>query len=259
MTLRISAGARNYALHAGSLKNVYQGGKLKIYTGTQPATAEAAPTGTLLVTVTAASGAHTQEVRATGTITLSGSSGSVTACTANALAIIGAAVPFNTSLAITAADLAAAINDYNSEPKWSATSSGAVVTVIAPLGMGAAANGMVLDSTCTTLVGTDVNIGSTVAGVTAVNGLNFGAPSAGVMPKLSTQTWSGVAANSGTAGWFRFESAVTDSGALDSTESQFRMDGAISTSGAQLNMSSTTVTALATQTITSFPVTFPTS
>lgn len=259
MTLRISAAARNYALHTGSLKNVFQGGKLKIYTGTQPATAEAAPTGTLLATITDASGAHTQEVRATGTITLSGSSGTVDAVTANALPIIGAAIAFDTSLTITAAALAAAINNYNSEPKWTATSAAAVVTVIAPLGMGAGANGMVLDSTCTTLVGTDVNIGTTVAGVTAVNGLKFGAPSGGVMPKLSTQTWSGVAANSGTAGWFRFEGAVTDSGALDSTESQLRLDGAISTSGSQLNMSSTSITAAATQTITSFPVTFPTS
>lgn len=258
MTLRLSAALRNYILNGGSVKNALQGGKLKIYTGAQPATADAAPTGTLLATITDASGAHTQEVRATGTITLAGTSGSITACTANTEPIMGAtAVPFTTDLTTTAALLAVAINEFNSVPKYTATSSGAVVTVIAPRGVGAEVNGHVLDATCTTMTSTDVNIGSATAGVTAVNGLKFGVPAAGVMGLLTGQTWSGVAAATGTAGWFRFESPVADSGAADSTESQVRIDGAISTSGSQLNMSSTSITAAATQTITAFPLTMP--
>jgi hypothetical protein len=256
MTLRLSAATRNYLENGGSFKSAFQGGKLKIYSGSQPATADAAPTGTLLATITDASGAHTQEVRATGTVLLSGSSGSVSALTVNALAAIGAAVPFNTSLTQTAADLAAAVNDYNSVPKITASSSGATVTLYAPQGVGAGANGWVVDSTTSTLVGTDGNMAS---GVTAVNGLKFGTPAAGVMDKLAAQSWSGVAGSTGTAGWFRLEGPVADSAALDSTESQIRMDGAISTSGAQLNMSSTSITASATQTITSFPITLPTS
>jgi hypothetical protein len=195
-------------------------------------------------------------VLASGTVTLSGSSGTITAMTVNALSVIAAAVPFNTSLTQTASDLAAAVNSYPSVPKITASSSGAVVTFKAPQGVGTAANGWVVDSTCTTLVGTDVNMSG---GVSAVNGLKWSATAAGAIDKLATQTWSGVGLADGTAGWFRFEGPVADSGALDSTESQIRMDGAISTSGAQLNMSSTTVATAATQTITSLPVTFPAS
>lgn len=256
MTLRLSAGARNHICGKGSLKNAFQGGKLKIYSGSQPATADAAPTGTLLCTITDASGAHTQEVRASGTVTLSGSSGSITACTVNGLTVLGETVAFNTDLATTATDLAEAINEYNSVPKIEASASGAVVTLKAPPGVGAGANGWVVDSTTATLTGTDVNMS---AGVTAVNGLKFDKAAAGIMDKLDSQTWSGVAANSGTAGWFRLEGPVADSGALDTLEAQIRIDGAISTSGAQLNMSSTSITAAATQTITSFPITLPTS
>lgn len=256
MTLRLSTRMRNFILNGGSFKQAFKGGKLKIYSGSQPASADAAPTGTLLATITDASGAHTQEVRASGTITLSGSSGSVTAVTVNTLAVLGETVAFNTSLTQTAADLAEAINEFASVPKIEASSSGAVVTLYGPLGSGAGANTWVVDSTCTTLVGTDVDMSG---GVTSVNGLKFDKASAGAMDKLDSQTWSGVAANSGTAGYFRLEGPVADSGALDSTESQMRMDGAISTSGAQLNMSSTSITAAATQTITSFPITLPTS
>ena len=254
MTLRLSSGLRNHLLNGGSMKNALSGGKIKIYTGAQPSTADAAPTGTLLVTITDASGAHTQEVRATGTITLSGSSGSVTACTVNSLTVLGETVAFDTDLATTAANLAEAINEYPSVPKITATSSGAVVTLKAPPGVGAGANGWVVDSTCTTLVGTDVNMSG---GVTQVNGLKFDKASAGALDKLDSQTWSGVAGATGTAGWFRFEGPVADSGALDSSEVQVRLDGAISTSGSQLNMSSTSITTSATQTITSFPITLP--
>ena len=256
MTLRLSSGLRNALLNGGSLKQALSGGKLKIYSGSQPATADAAPTGTLLATITAASGSHTPEVRSSGTITLTGTAGSITAVTVNALSVLGETVPFNTDLSTTAADLAEAINEYPSVPKIEASASGAVVTLKAPRGVGAAANGWVVDSTCTTLVGTDVNMAS---GVTVVNGLQYDKAAAGVMDKLDSQTWSGVAGNSGTAGWFRLEGPEADSGALDSLESQIRVDGAISTSGAQLNMSSTSITAAATQTITSFPITLPTS
>lgn len=255
MTLRLSTGLRNFALAGGSVKDALQDGKVLIYSGAQPATADTAPSGTLLVTITAASGAHTAEVLATGTVTLnSGASGSIDTLTVNSVSIIDAAVAFDTSLTLTAAALALAINNAASNPEYSATSSGAVVTITAKRGSGAGPNGFVVASTVTTLTKTDANMAS---GVTAVNGLSFGVAAAGALIKLASQTWSGVAAATGTAGWFRFVGAVADSGATDSTESQVRLDGAISTSGAQLNMSSTSITSGATQTINSFPITLP--
>lgn len=254
MTLRLSTGLRNYIHQTGGVKKALQGGKLMIYSGAQPATADAAPTGTLLATITDASGAHTAEVLATGTVTLAGASGSITSITVNGIVINDASVPFNTTLTQTAADLATAINESHSSPEYTATSSGAVVTISAVRGSGAAPNTFAVAGTLVTMTATYAAMAS---GVTAVNGLKFGVSAAGVMGKRSSQTWSGVAGATGTAGWFRLVGAVADSGALDSSEAQVRLDGAISTSGSQLNMSSTSITSGATQTINSFPITLP--
>lgn len=255
MAIRFSTALSNFALARGSYKDALQGGQLLVYSGAQPATADAAPTGTLLCTFTAASAAHTNEVQATGTVTLNtGASGSVDAITVNSVAILDAAVPFNTTLTQTAADVAAAINNSASNPEYTATSSGAVITIKAKRGSGTGPNTFVVASTCTTITKTDVNL---AGGVDSVNGLKFGTPVAGVLPKHPTQVWTGVAAATGVAGWFRFVGPVADSGVLDSTASDVRMDGAISTAGAQINMTNTTITAGATETVASFPITLP--
>lgn len=257
MTLRLSTALRNAVLDGGSIKAALQGGKLMIYTGSQPSSADSAPTGTLLATITSSSGAHTAEVLATATVTLdSGAAGSINTLTVDGVSIIDTVVPFDTSLSVTAAALAAAINVNQSSPDYTATASGAVVSITAERGSGAGANGFVVTGTLTTLAATYANM---AGGVSSVNGLTFGKAAAGVLPKNTTQTWSGVAAASGTAGWFRFVGAVADSGAADTSESQVRLDGSVSTSGAQLNMNSTTITATATQTVTSFPMTLPTA
>lgn len=257
MALRLSSALRNFVLAGGSVKDALQGGKILIYSGAQPATADTAPSGTLLCTITAASGSPTAEVQASGTVTLStGASGSITALTVNSVSILDAAVPFNTSLTLTAADLATAINSSASNPEYTASSAGAVVTIRAKRGAGAGANGFVVASTATTITKVDVNLSG---GVTAVNGLAFGGAAAGVLSKHATQVWSGVAGATGTAGWFRFVGAVADSGITDTVEADVRMDGAISTSGAQINMSSTAITSGATQTIASMPITLPTA
>lgn len=255
MALRISTALRNFLLQHGSLKNGLQNGKIMLYTGSQPATADTAPSGTLLCTYTSNGGTHTAEVLATGTVTLTGgAAGSVDTITVDGISILPAAVPFNTSLTQTAADVAAAINLGVSSPEYTATSSGAVITISAMRGSGTAPNGFVVVSGATTITTADVNLSG---GVAAANGLEFDNAASGSITKKSTQTWSGVAAASGTAGWFRFVGSVADSLATDSTATQVRLDGAVSTSGQQLNLSSTTITAGATQTISSFTVTQP--
>jgi len=92
-----------------------------------------------------------------------------------------------------------------------------------------------------------------VAG-TFANGLNFGVVSAGVIAKETGDSWSGVAVATGTAGWFRFYANDVGDGA-DSTK--IRFDGAIATSGAQLNMSNTSVTSGGTTTIDTVAITLP--
>lgn len=90
----------------------------------------------------------------------------------------------------------------------------------------------------------------------APGGLRFGAPELGAIAKDPTEIWSGAAVASGTAGWFRFYANDLTTGQSDVAA---RFDGAISTSGAQLNMSSTALTSGATTTIDSFTVTMPAS
>ena len=142
------------ALVGGSLRDIYKRGVLRIYTGTQPTTADLAATGTLLLTITLASGAFT----------------------------------------------------------------GGAVT----------------------------------------NGLEFGAASSGSISKASTQTWSGLAAATGTAGWFRLYGNAADEASTPAISTTLpRLDGSIAISGAQLNMSSTTITSGATTTIDTFTVTLP--
>lgn len=60
----------------GSLKDIFKNGVLKIYSGSQPATADAAATGTLLATVTVGSGAFTAGQPANG-LSFGDSSGGV--------------------------------------------------------------------------------------------------------------------------------------------------------------------------------------
>ena len=56
MALKASTGLRNYTLDTGSLKAGLASGSLKIYSGAVPADADAAVTGTLLVTISESSG-----------------------------------------------------------------------------------------------------------------------------------------------------------------------------------------------------------
>lgn len=74
-------------------------------------------------------------------------------------------------------------------------------------------------------------------------GLSFAAAAAGgILTKTLAEAWSQTAATaSGTAGYFRLREA-TDSGLLLSTTA-VRLDGAIATSGAEMNLGSLTITA----------------
>ena len=262
MALRISPGLQNFIAEKGSWKTAFDNGSIEIYTGTQPATADLAVTGTLLVTLTSGGGAKTNEVASQGTLTLnSGASGSVDTLTVNSIEIMGSATPFNTSLTQTAADIALKCNRNPKNYLYHVTSSGAVITITALPGMGTLPNGWVVAATYTTIAGTAANMGSggaATAGVLAANGLllDYNA-TAGLITKDVTQTWSGTAVATGTAGWFRYKGSVVDAGALDSSAVFLRLDGNVATSGANMNMSSTSITSGALQTLSTFSFTVP--
>ena len=77
-------------------------------------------------------------------------------------------------------------------------------------------------------------------------GITFGDAADGVLSKTSGETWTGVGAADGTAGWFRL-CAYGDLGTDNETDC--RIDGSVATSGGQLNFSSLAFTTGATQTI----------
>lgn len=256
MTLRYSTAARNFMADRGSYKDAFQNGKIIIYTGAQPASADAAATGTILAVITDASGAHTPEVSATGTVTLTaGASGSVNTITLNGVNILGAAIPFNVSLTQTAIDCVTQINAYRQSNDYVASSVGAIITITATPGMGTIPNGLVLATTTTTIT---TAVTPMAGGVAPANGLKFGNAVAGVLSKLASQTWSGVNLATGTAGWYRQYGSVADTGVLDSTATFIREDGVVSTAGSEMVLSSTALTVAATTTISSDTLTIPT-
>jgi hypothetical protein len=269
MTLRFSPALQNFIAEGGSWKDALDDGSIEIYTGAQPATPDLAVTGTLLATITSASGAKTNEVKGTGVLTISGTtSGTVDTCTLMAIDILGGAVAHTGDHNTTATAVALKINRNPANKLVVASSTGAsgVVTLTAVPGMGVKLNSGALtftSTTCTTAV-TSTTFGSgtggSVVGVAAANGLRLDYnAAAGVITKDATQTWSGVGVGAGTqtAGWFRYKSSVVDAGALDSLAVFLRMDGAIATSGADMNMTSTSITNGATNTLDTFSFTIP--
>lgn len=256
MTIRLGQGTRNGIANGMGFAGLFNRGTIQIWSGSQPASADAAATGTLLATVSTSSGAVTNEVRATGTITLNtGASGSINTVTVGTFNIIpDGAVNFNTSLTQTAADLAESINRNGI---FQATSAGAVVTITPRPGAGTTYNTLAVTATLTTITAAYANMSG---GVAAVSGLIFGAPSAGTIAKGTGQVWSFNGAVAGTAGWFRLVGSSSDGGGLQSAEPYLpRMDGSVGTSGADLNLSNIVIAVGAPTTIDTWSFQVPAS
>ena len=87
------------------------------------------------------------------------------------------------------------------------------------------------------------------------NGLTWDDALAGVLSKAAAETWQGTAVATNTAGWFRCYQTGDDPANAETVLARF--DGSVSTSGAQLNMSSTSIVLDAIQTISAFTYTQP--
>ena len=107
----------------------------------------------------------------------------------------------------------------------------------------------------TKLLEITVGSGEFTPGATT-NGLTFDEAESGQMSKSASQVWSGVGVAAGTASWFRLRANDATTGA---STTAVRLDGSVATSGAQINMSSTTIVVGSTTTIDSFLVTMPAS
>jgi hypothetical protein len=93
-------------------------------------------------------------------------------------------------------------------------------------------------------------------GLGAGQGIDFEAAAVdGVLSKETTQIWSGTNAATGTASFFRIETQADDGSSSTSLQ---RIQGTVATSGADLNLASTSLVSAALQTIDYFSVAMPT-
>ena len=104
-----------------------------------------------------------------------------------------------------------------------------------------------------------VGAGAWTAPGSVSNGLDFAASSAAVLNKSGSETWQFVAIASGTAGWARFVSGVAADSLTTDISTYPRIDMRISTSGAELNLSSLSIVTGATTTLDSFQISWPAS
>lgn len=101
---------------------------------------------------------RTPAIAATGTVTLTGgASGSVNSITINGVTITSGSVAFSTSLLVTATNVAANINAYNSVPNYTAVAVGAVITITAS-NAGSGSNGFGITANTTTITTTTTSM-----------------------------------------------------------------------------------------------------
>lgn len=226
MPLRLSSGAVDALQENGSMKDVFHDGIVDIYSGSQTADADDAPTGVKLVRVTLAGGAFTAGVKSTRQVDTATVDNAVDAAD-YVLVVNGTSYTYTADVGsdtttTIAASLAALVD---ASPVVSATSVGNVITIRALYG----GVSYTIANTGTTTP-TDLDLANTVANV-RINGLQWADSVLGVLSK-ETGVWEGTNLATGTAGYFRFKANALD----DDSESTslVRMDGNISTSNAPL-------------------------
>jgi len=94
---------------------------------------------------------------------------------------------------------------------------------------------------------------SSTSGTAATDGLLFGTSASGILPR-TTPAWTGVVTVAGVAGWFRFYGTAGTSGTSATAN---RMDGAVGVSGADLNLSHTSLVVDSVLTISTFNIAQP--
>jgi len=101
-----------------------------------------------------------------------------------------------------------------------------------------------------------ITVGSgAFSALSETNGLEFDDYGGGYIEKCADEVWSGLILATGTAGYFVFVANGTD--ALGASTTLPRIMGSIGTSGADLNLATTSLVLARTQTIDTFKITLP--
>ena len=255
--LKFSTGLKHQSFNSlrGALSATYSlaGGWIGLYSGTQPATADAAATGTLLAKITQASGpfvagayqtydvdglCQTQSPAVPGALTLDG----VTAGTLGVgyyVTISGTGNESDKIFRVTGTgNNDEALIEYLQGPNNATVSSKHTFKTVSEIYVSAATADAI------------------TAGYGVTNGLFLGAASSNKIAKHANQVWSGIGIAAGTAGWFRFYGAAADDGSESTTLP--RLDGRIATSGAEMNLSNLSVVIYAPITLDTFTLSWPT-
>ena len=231
-----------------------QGGYIAIYSGTQPASADAAATGTLLVKITNSSGAFTAGAYQTTDDDNVCASQSVTSGSNMTLNGAGAGtlgVGYHVSISSAGTeDLRTAVFRITG----TGNNDEAIVEYIEGGNNATVYTANTFKTVSEIYPRKPAAFSSNVkVGYAITNGLYLALAASGAITKHASQTWSGTAIADGTAGWFRFYGAAADAGSISTTLP--RLDGRIATSGAELNLSNTSIVTGAAQAITSFSIT----
>jgi len=258
MSEKYSTGLRNQLLNGRGLREVFADSVLKIYAGTPPAEADDAE-GILLVKLTKSGGVvSTKEhgVLAINTITVPG---------------VHAAGTYNITVTVDGTTYTAsydattyghANNDEIAQGVcWELNKISQVRASCATVG--GATGVIVVSCRIPGITLTIADGGGTITfGAAAViqagsraatDTLQLGLPAAGAVAK-NADTWSGTITADGTAGYFRLVTSE-DLGTDNATD--VRVQGAVSTAGAEMNLSSLAMVSGATLTLSTFSVTFP--
>jgi hypothetical protein len=253
MALKCSTGLRNFLTGEGSFRKAFEDAVLKIYSGVAPASPDDAETGVLLARITKSSGAVAGGERGTPRlyqIEISGvpDVGDIVKLLVDGQAYNYTLVAGDDTVAKVAIKVARMLNDI---PYIDAVPVGDTGF----LHVKGRIDGLDLTIAENTSTGITVTVTAKQA-ASRPNTIQFGAPAAGVISK-NADIWSGLGiAPGGTAGYFRLVTSQ-DTGALSTTE--VRLQGNISTSGAELNLSNLTIVTGATQTIDGCDLTLPIS
>ena len=257
MAERISTGMRNKIL--AMKREILDDFVRNIYTGTSPTSADNAKSGTLLVTITKSSGTVDSNERSTPgrwSVTIPGThaTGTYAVNITTADSVTPTTCTYNTtdpeghaSNDDIAKGLARKIREAC--PQVFAIAEGAnsklyIQGRVGGLDISAVADGV---GTITIVTFSEIEVAA------RSDALYYAAPSSGSMSK-ATDTWSGLIAATGVAGYFR--DVRPDDDGTESTAQQ-RLQGTISTSGAELNIGNTTLTAGETHTVTTYSLTEP--
>jgi len=98
-------------------------------------------------------------------------------------------------------------------------------------------------------------LGTVTVNGDGVTGLGFDSASGGVLSKAAAQAWKFTGLAAGIAGWYRLYAPGDTITATDPTKP--RVDGAIGTSGAELNLSNISIAISQVNTVDAFTITMP--